>query len=133
MEIADIGDQEEREVVAEYLNQELKEMNGNMFAFWNHRPNQEVENYDDLIQYFKLYAKIAAKVKVCTVLVTADYKDNRWLYDNDKEYVINEEEADDNHQWFQELELKRKINEGEEAKKILKDFKEKTNEEVGSD
>ena len=119
MVVAEIGDKEERIVVAEYLNEQLGEMNGHLFGFWNHRPNQEVDDYDDLIEYFRLYARIASKLKVCTATITADYKDYRWLYDADKEWEIEEDNAKDNIEWFNQLELKRKVFEGEQAKKTL--------------
>jgi len=119
IEVAEIGDKEERIVVAEYLNEQLSEMDGHLFGFWNHRPNQEVEDYDDLIEYFRLYARITCKIKVCTATITADYKDHRWLYDADKEWEIEEDNAKDNMEWFNQLELKRKVYEGEQAKKTL--------------
>jgi len=119
MEVAEIGDKEEKIVVAEYLNEQLSEMEGYLFGFWNHRPNQEVEDYDDLIEYFRLYARIVCKIKVCTATITADYKDYRWLYDADKEWEIEENSAKDNMEWFNQLEIKRKVYEGEKAKETL--------------
>lgn len=119
MKAADVATEEERLAVAEYLNEHLKPMNGTLFGFWNHRPGQDVEDYDDLIALFKLYAKIIAKIKVEVAIVTADHKDHRWMYDADIEYVIDETEAVDNSDWFKEVELKRKVREGEEAREKL--------------
>jgi len=129
MKVAEAGDEEERLAVAEYLNDQLSEMDGHLFGFWNHRPGQEVEEYDDLISYFRVYARITSKIKVCTSVVTADYKDYRWLFDTGKEYEVEEDDEKDNTEWFEELELKRKIREGEEAKEALEDFREKNAEE----
>jgi len=121
MEVAEIGDQEERVYVAEYLNEMLNDskVTSHLFGFWNHRPNQEVEDYDDLIDYFRLYARIVCKLKVCTAIITADYKDHRWLYDADKEWEIEEDSVRDNMEWFNQLKLKRKVYEGDQAKKNL--------------
>lgn len=132
MEVAEVGDEQERLAVAEYLNEQLDTMNGSLFGYWNHRPNQEIEDYDDLIDYFKLYARIATNVKICTALVTADYKDYRWLYDADKEYKVSEEDAVDNYDWFDELKLKRKVKDGEEAREKLESVKEKSTGEGGT-
>jgi len=126
MEFAEYGDKEERIYVAEYLNEQLSVMDGHLFGFWNHRPNQEVEEYDDLIEYFKIYARIICQLKVCTAKLTADYKDHRWLYDTDKEWEIKEDSAEDMREWREELELRKKVEEGEKAK-------EKLNEEETED
>jgi len=121
IEVAEIGDKEERVYVAEYLNEMLNDskVTSHLFSFWNHRPNQKVEDYHNLIDYFRLYARIVCKLKVCTAIITADYKDYRWLYDADKEWEIEEDRAKDNMGWFEELKLKRKVFEGEKAKKTL--------------
>lgn len=119
MQVAEIGDEEERTVAAEYLNKQLSKIDGHLFGFWNHRPNQEIEDYDDLIEYFRLYARIACQIKCCTAIVTADYKDHRWLYDADKEWEIEEDNAEDRMEWLHELELKKQVRKGKEAEEKL--------------
>lgn len=121
MQVAEVGEEDERLAVADHLNDTLDDMHGSLFSFWNHRPGQEVEDYDDLIEYFKLYARIVCTMKVCTARVTADYKDHRWFFDADQEWKVEEDTAEDNRDWFDDLKLKRQVHEGEKARQELED------------
>lgn len=122
MEAAEFGHQDERLAVAEQLNRVLKSDSGYLFGHWNWKPGQEVEEYDDLVEYYKLYAKILANETLSIARVVADHVDAEWFYIDHTAYELSDEDGTDTSDFFKRLELKLKVKAGEEAKERLEEF-----------
>ncbi|SFB72151.1 hypothetical protein SAMN05444422_101470 [Halobiforma haloterrestris] len=118
----DYGDEEERVAVAEQLNRTLKSDSGYLFAYWNWRQGQEVEDYDDLVEYYKLYGKILANEVLASVRVCADHKEDEWFYIDHRAYELSDDDAVDVQEWHKRLDLKVQVQKGEQAKKRLEEF-----------
>lgn len=117
----EIGKKEERETVADYINEMLFDDVIDGYAFWNHKPefNQGVDDYDVLCDLFEWYAKIVVYVTIGTCYVSSDYRDYILFCMPEKYWVLRNGDEGPLGEELRKLELKNKVSEGEEAKKEL--------------
>ena len=127
MREVDIGTEHERIYVARYITNMLSEEDQSdgdrmrMFAYLNHKPNQDVEDYDVLCDLFESYGKIVGMICLSDVFVESDGRNYLLLIRDEISYKISYSSRIDNDEFIDELKLKVKIQEGKEAEKLLKE------------
>ncbi|MFW6008285.1 MAG: hypothetical protein ACOCP8_03370 [archaeon] len=123
MKYVNFGKKEERVKVAEYITEKLldrKTSDKITSAYWNYHPRQdEIKDYDCLVEYFKMYGKILSQKIYCFVYITADYKNPVVIYGSSV-WELQEEEKENAKEFIEKLEMKKKVKEGKKTKEKIK-------------
>lgn len=121
---SEIGTKKEKEYVCNYITNMLiaktDKKDSYMFAFWNHRDGQEVEDYDVLCDLFDEYGKILTYITMSFCVVIADYREYTLFCRDFHSYKILDSQREDLGDYINVFKLKSDVKKGTHAEKELK-------------